>query len=1182
MSEVNGASTKRRDQRGPVSLPDLSRRSRVERNQTSQGRVDASGNNNGQSAVIPCRENVEVRMREDSTVRGNARLRVTTERGMQYNKSLHENNRKRAMKNVIRIAKIMEPLYRSQENVEVIEQKLLEIDMHFSEAVESHGKYHILLNDYMEREESSMWMNDMDSMTFEIKQYANNWLKDINERLRLPSRSDHDTQQQVQQQQQQQQVHQQHAHHYHHRRDSEQQQQKQKQQQQQVHQQHANHNHHQHQEHEKQPQQMQQNHFQRTIEQFTRNWGGHDFEENVNNSRLLDNHLLNGDVARSHVSNATKVQYPPCFPDDLPLLPRFSNEQHSEVFHQTRSRSNSRNSYTLRSISRSVVSDGRSHHRSRLRSNSEPRDKLSSRKYDKHSSSKSDKYNSSTSSNLSRYIEQKAKIAALKAEARFLKESQHKVKGTEEWNIDKEIAKAEAVANVYAEEEGRINSKEKKVESSAKVAIAQEPKVGGEGLENSLVKLLKLQAAPSVKIDEFDGNPLEYNYFIAAFNELVDDKVGDPKGKLTRLIQSTKGEAKELIKNCIQEESTEGYEHACALLKAQYGNPHIIARAYVSELRRWDTLKVGDSKGFRKFYSFLVKCKTCMSSGIYLKELNSPDILQVLQSKLPYSVQDKWNRYAVKCRTQKGREVEFEDFLELVEVENLVANDPMYSREAVSFKTGSNPNKNNQQKTGMQSYAVEMSENEASANKTQKQLSCASCRSEHDLDQCPDYKSLEVKGRKAFLFRKRLCFCCYKSTSSTHKAGTCTNKRKCDICGELHPTGLHVPTSADENKTTENVTILATECSGIKNSSISEPKDRISMCIVPVQLYHELTPDNVVTVYAMLDDCSDGTFITHDVLEKLAPPVVENADISITTLTGEINEKAISVGNLRMCAISGFDGKSPEVLKLPKTYTRQHLPIRRHSIPTQERIKKWKHLEQIISEIPKVDDNIPIGLLVGADCAKAKEPYKVIPSADGGPFAVRTPLGWCVSGAVNSRESFSDGTLVCNSIAVNDISTGQLAEHHFTIKEELRDNEISDALLHMYQIEFTEISKDDKTFSVEDKRFIDIMDNCARKVGNHHMLPLPLRNELVELPNNRSIALQRIQTLKRRFQKDTEHHSEYTKFMNKLLDRGYAREVTDEERSDKSVWYLPHHGVTHRDKPVRPYLIVLRSSRGDL
>ena len=289
-------------------------------------------------------------------------------------------------------------------------------------------------------------------------------------------------------------------------------------------------------------------------------------------------------------------------------------------------------------------------------------------------------------------------MAALKAEAKFLKES-HLARGTEEWEIAKEIAKAEAIADVYGDAEGRRaptkqleqNSREQHIHAGNTMGAYNKP------VEESIVKLLQLQTAPPVDIDEFDGNPLEFNYFLATFQVVVEQKVTDPRGRLTRLIKYTKGEAKELIKNCIQENPAAGYAHAMSLLRTQYGNPHIIARAYIQELRRWEPLKAGDSEAFRKFFGFLVKCKTCMNGGNYLSELNFPDILQVLQSKLPYGLQDKWNRRAVKLRTLKGREANFDDFMNIVESETMVANDPMYSREAMNLISNSNNTTNNSQ-----------------------------------------------------------------------------------------------------------------------------------------------------------------------------------------------------------------------------------------------------------------------------------------------------------------------------------------------------------------------------------------------------------------------------------------------------------------------------------------------------
>ena len=63
-------------------------------------------------------------------------------------------------------------------------------------------------------------------------------------------------------------------------------------------------------------------------------------------------------------------------------------------------------------------------------------------------------------------------------------------------------------------------------------------------------KLLRQQAAPDVKI--FNGDPVDYHYFIAVFDELIEKKIDDPRGRLTRLIKYTDSQPNEMIKRIQQ------------------------------------------------------------------------------------------------------------------------------------------------------------------------------------------------------------------------------------------------------------------------------------------------------------------------------------------------------------------------------------------------------------------------------------------------------------------------------------------------------------------------------------------------------------------------------------------------------------------------------------------------------
>ena len=120
--------------------------------------------------------NKDVRMRDTAA---GGRFRIGTEHGVEFFRALHLKNRKGAMKEVFRLAERMQSLFENVENIETVKQILLEMDLCFAVVMESHGKYHILIDDLKEREVSSKWMNDQDAHVFAVKQAANLWLSDI-------------------------------------------------------------------------------------------------------------------------------------------------------------------------------------------------------------------------------------------------------------------------------------------------------------------------------------------------------------------------------------------------------------------------------------------------------------------------------------------------------------------------------------------------------------------------------------------------------------------------------------------------------------------------------------------------------------------------------------------------------------------------------------------------------------------------------------------------------------------------------------------------------------------------------------------------------------------------------------------------------------------------------------------
>ena len=85
----------------------------------------------------------------------------------------------------------------------------------------------------------------------------------------------------------------------------------------------------------------------------------------------------------------------------------------------------------------------------------------------------------------------------------------------------------------------------------------------------------------------------------------------------------------------------------------------------------------------------------------------------------------------------------------------------------------------------------------------------------------------------------------------------------------------------------------------------------------------------------------------------------------------------------------------------------------------------------------------------------------------------------------------------------------------------------------------------------------------------HYEMPLPFKDVNVRLPNNRSAAEQRLAGLKRKLQNDDKFRADYVAFMNRVIEKGYAPRIEQDGPPVKEgrIWYIPHHGVYHPQKP---------------
>ena len=169
--------------------------------------------------------------------------------------------------------------------------------------------------------------------------------------------------------------------------------------------------------------------------------------------------------------------------------------------------------------------------------------------------------------------------------------------------------------------------------------------------------------------------------------------------------------------------------------------------------------------------------------------------------------------------------------------------------------------------------------------------------------------------------------------------------------------------------------------------------------IVPVAVHHEDTGIQVDT-YAMLDNQSNACFMSEDLASKLHVP----KDPTKLQLTTMLSKETVSSNTVKGLVVKGV-GQDSEI-HLPVTYTRASIPASNNLIPKPETVQQWPHMKDV--KIPAYKEGLSIDLLIGFNCLPALVPKEMKAGADDEPFAVRTNLGWGVTGLVNRRSADND------------------------------------------------------------------------------------------------------------------------------------------------------------------------------
>lgn len=728
------------------------------------------------------------------------------------------------------------------------------------------------------------------------------------------------------------------------------------------------------------------------------------------------------------------------------------------------------------------------------------------------------------------------------------------ISGTAQSNMERHSTRQSILKHVTLNPEAEV-WQPSNVENVAGLGSTSEDNMALAMMQQTVETNRQIAAAislPKMEIKKFNGNPLEFYSFQSAFMDLISGHSMSEKQKLRLLQKHVEGQAADLMVGAEYADDQQCFVEAWHTLVEYYGSVQHVASAHFATLKDWKIIAADDVAELRKFSAFLLRCMRAVGKFMERSMLDDLERIQTINSKLPLYIQYKWNDNVVYIQSAENREPQFSDFVKLVQHQAKAASHPVFGREAMAKlrpgkSSGAAPLAYRRKPNEVAGFSVDVKQSDSEAE------SCFVCAGNHDPDDCKDFSKLVLIDRRKMIYDKNRCYKCY---GTGHHAKDCKAKRTCKKCHKSHPTLLHNE-SFKKPTTPAMVATCSTEAEINSQPETEEHADEgacmaaevggsstVYQAILPVLVHCHRSPP--VVTYALFDNGSGGCFVTMDLMDRLGlqgSPTM----LKLRTMHGESLSHSTAITGLQVSDINGRN-----TVSLPRTFTREEIPVCTKQIARPDGVRAWPHLAQIANEIHEFLDGVEVGMVLGVNCPLALQPMKTIASANGGPFATLLKHGWAIHGPCY-KEADSEQISI-NKVAVKEIES------------------IKEAVVRMFDQDYVDsrVAKvpDEKDMSMEDKQFLQIMEEGVVYSDGKYVAPLPFRKQRVVMPDNRYQAYQRAMWQRKRMLKDEEYRRDYTEFVAKMIDRMYVRKITEEEKTimPGGFWYLPHHAVRHPQK----------------
>ena len=570
--------------------------------------------------------------------------------------------------------------------------------------------------------------------------------------------------------------------------------------------------------------------------------------------------------------------------------------------------------------------------------------------------------------------------------------------------------------------------------------------------------------------------------------------------------------------------SNENYAKALDALKARYGNKQVIISSHMQHLLNIKAVtSMNDVKGMRAIYDNLEShVRSLLSLGVDSKHYGTL-LIPVVMEKLPSEVR------LVVSRKFGDEEWDLQLLLNYLKSE-IQAREYCAFSVASSHSDKSEKDQNNKKQTNRPFTASALLTESQSQSKKGK---CAFCDGEHFASKCTVIS--DVKARKAFVREKRKCFNCLRDN---HISKNCKSVNRCHNCKGHHHTAICDNNSRQEHPPEETNTMHI----GANTSVLLQTAQAVIT---------DARGDKQIQVKMMFDSCSQRTFVSERVRKFLQLESLGKEHLCIKTFGSDKKDASdLDLVKFHVKSLSGDTNTELCGLAIPficSPIAKQPLSFAKHYYP---------HLRGL-ELADNNEDNCEIDLLIGADNYWGMV-TGTVRRGESGPMAVKTSLGWVLSGPTRNLDNCA--------VNVN-------AAHVMRVESERVERDVQNEQLHKFwDLESLGIKAQEDT--VYD-RFINEIE--FKSDAWRYQVKLPFKEEHALIEDNYTLCEKRLEHTHRMLKKQPETLREYDRVMKDQLEAGVVEEVSTTGEPGKTH-YLPHRAVIREDKKSTKLRVVFDAS----